>query len=62
MSVEEREAGTAAIAVPIFNRSAQMVAALAVSGPVHRMSREQMRSFLPDLKKSSEKMGKMLRK
>lgn len=61
MSVEEREAGTAAIAVPIFNRNAQIVAVVAVSGPVHRMSREQMRSFLPYLKKASEKMGQMLR-
>lgn len=62
MSVEEREAGTAAIAVPIFNRNEKIVAALAVSGPVQRMSRQQMLSFLPALKNSGEKLGKMLRK
>lgn len=62
ISIEEREAGTAAIAVPIFNRNNQIVAALAVSGPVQRMSQAQMRSFLPELTKAVEKMGKMLRK
>lgn len=62
ISIEEREAGTAAIAVPIFNRSNQIVAALAVSGPVQRMSHAQMRSFLPELTKAVERMGKMLRK
>ena len=61
ISIEEREAGTAAIALPIFNHHNQIVAALAVSGPVQRMSLAQMRSFLPDLTKSVKKMGKMLR-
>lgn len=62
ISIEEREAGTAAIAVPIFNRDHQIVAALAVSGPVHRMSHTQMRSFLPELIRSAENMGKMLKR
>lgn len=34
-SVEEREPGVSAIASPIFNRSGQIFAALAVSGPVN---------------------------
>jgi DNA-binding IclR family transcriptional regulator len=61
ISVEEREAGTAAVSVPIFSQSGRLVAALAVSGPVSRMNHEKMKQFVPRLKESAELMGKMIR-
>jgi DNA-binding IclR family transcriptional regulator len=62
ISVEEREAGTSAIAVPIFNREGRIVAALAVSGPVGRWTPDRMTQFAPLIMAAAERMGKMLRK
>lgn len=62
LSVEEREAGTAAIAVPIFDRKDRFVAALAVSGPVSRMSGQRMRNFVPSLLEAAAKMGKRVKR
>ncbi|MBA4602257.1 IclR family transcriptional regulator [Thermoactinomyces mirandus] len=61
MSVEEREAGTAAVAVPIFSRRGRLVAALAVSGPVSRMNMDKMIQFVPDMLEAASKMGKMMK-
>lgn len=61
ISIEEREAGTAAVAVPILSRSGRLVAALTVSGPVSRMNAETMLRFVPRMKESAERMGKMMR-
>jgi IclR family transcriptional regulator, KDG regulon repressor len=61
ISVEEREAGTAAVAVPVFSRSGRLVAALAVSGPVLRMNVKTMIRFVPRMKQAAERMGKMIR-
>lgn len=61
MSVEEREAGTAAICVPVFDRRGFFVAALAISGPVSRMNRKRMQAFLPRLLEASERMGKRVK-
>ncbi|WP_028777820.1 IclR family transcriptional regulator [Shimazuella kribbensis] len=54
LSVEERETGTAAISVPVFHRDGHLLAALAVSGPVSRMSTDQMYTFIPTLKDAAE--------
>jgi DNA-binding IclR family transcriptional regulator len=54
LSVEERETGTAAISVPVFHRDGHLLAALAVSGPVSRMSVDQMSTFIPTLKRAAE--------
>jgi DNA-binding IclR family transcriptional regulator len=61
ISVEEREAGTAAVAVPVFSRRGRLVAALAVSGPVSRMNIEKMTQFVPRMKEAAAQMGKMAR-
>lgn len=62
ISVEEREAGTAAVSVPVFSsHSHRLVAALAVSGPVSRMNLEQMIHFVPRLIQAAERMGKLIR-
>lgn len=59
ISIEEREAGAAAVSVPIFNRTQRLVAALAISGPMNRMTAEKMREQAPVLKDAAGRMGKM---
>lgn len=60
-SLEEREAGAAAVAVPIFNRTHRMAAALAVSGPLNRLSADKMREDAPAILEAAKRMGKMLK-
>ncbi|MEO3946494.1 IclR family transcriptional regulator [Gorillibacterium sp. CAU 1737] len=60
-SLEEREAGAAAIAVPIFNRAHRLVAALAVSGPVSRLTPDKMLEDVPEILDAAGRMGSMLK-
>lgn len=60
-SVEERETGAAAIAVPVYNRSQKLVAALAISGPSNRLTLERMREQAPVLLEFASRMGIMLK-
>lgn len=60
ISVEEREAGTAAVSVPIHNRKGHLVAALVLSGPISRMNEEQMVLYVPRLMKAADEMGKLI--
>lgn len=60
-SIEEREAGAAAVAAPIFNRPHKLVAALAVSGPANRLTVEKMCEQAPVVMEFAARMGKMLR-
>ncbi|MDF2960421.1 MAG: IclR family transcriptional regulator [Paenibacillus sp.] len=60
-SVEERELGAAAVAVPILNRSQRLVASLAVSGPSNRLTLEKMKEHAPVLMEAARRMGKMLK-
>lgn len=60
ISIEEREPGAAAVAVPIFDREGQIIAALSVSGPVGRFTPESMERFAEEAKHSAEIIMKML--
>jgi len=60
-SVEEREPGAAAVAVPILNGAHRLAAALAVSGPSNRLTLEKMREHAPVLMEAARRMGKMLK-
>ncbi|PTX60321.1 IclR family transcriptional regulator [Melghirimyces profundicolus] len=59
-SVEEREAGTSAVSVPIFGRNGNILAALAVSGPVGRLTLERMEEVVPHIIEAAGRMQKML--
>ncbi|MFS1514370.1 IclR family transcriptional regulator [Chengkuizengella sp. SCS-71B] len=60
-SIEEREPGVAAVSAPIFNRSHQLVAALSVSGPVNRLTLENMKEHAGIMIETAKRMGKMIR-
>jgi IclR family transcriptional regulator, KDG regulon repressor len=59
-SIEEREAGAAAVSAPIFNRSGKLAAALSVSGPSGRLTEEMMRAHAPTIIEAAKRMGMML--
>ncbi|ALS30047.1 IclR family transcriptional regulator [Paenibacillus cisolokensis] len=58
-SVEEREAGVAAVSAPIFDRTGKLVAALSVSGPASRLTMEKMREHAPLIMETAGRMGTM---
>ncbi|ANE45424.1 IclR family transcriptional regulator [Paenibacillus swuensis] len=60
-SVAEREPGAAAVAVPVLNRSQQLIAVLAVSGPSSRMTPEVMREQAPVLMETAARLGRMVK-
>ncbi|NDI35130.1 IclR family transcriptional regulator [Chengkuizengella sediminis] len=60
-SIEERESGVAAVSIPIFNRSHHLVAALSVSGPVNRLTLENMKEHAGLMIETADRMGKMIR-
>lgn len=60
-SVEEREAGTAAISAPVKNKAGKLVAALSVSGPTSRLTTEKMQEFTPVLMDFAGRMGNMVK-
>ncbi|MBW4085108.1 IclR family transcriptional regulator C-terminal domain-containing protein [Paenibacillus sp. S150] len=59
-SFEEREPGAAAVAVPIVGRSGKVVAALSLSGPVSRLSRETLEDYAVILAENAAEMGLMM--
>jgi DNA-binding IclR family transcriptional regulator len=59
-SFEEREPGAAAVAVPIVGRSGKVVAALSLSGPVSRLSRETLEQYAVILTENAAEMGLMI--
>ncbi|OYD07411.1 IclR family transcriptional regulator [Paludifilum halophilum] len=61
-SVEEREAGTSAVSVPVLGRDRRMIAALAVSGPVERLTMDRMKEIVPRIMEATSRMQKMAAK
>ncbi|MCL6548066.1 MAG: IclR family transcriptional regulator [Alicyclobacillus sp.] len=60
ISIQERDAGAAALAVPIFIRNTDFVAALSVSGPATRFTPEKMLQYVDAVKQSAEVLTKLL--
>ncbi|WP_339246251.1 IclR family transcriptional regulator [Paenibacillus sp. FSL R10-2796] len=59
-SFEEREPGAAAVAVPVTGRSGNVIAALSLSGPVSRLSRDTLVEYAGVLKEAASEMGMMI--
>lgn len=60
-SIEEREPGVSAIAAPIFHPSGAIFAALAVSGPVNRLTMAKMSEISPSVLEAARRMGTMIK-
>ncbi len=60
VSIEEREAGAAAVAAPIRNRQGICVAALSVSGPVDRFTAEQVTHFATVCMEAASRISRTL--
>lgn len=60
-SIEERETGVAAVAVPIFASSGRLLAALGISGPSNRLDVQRMLQIAPQLIESARRMGKIMK-
>ncbi len=59
-SFGEREEGLAAAAVPVRNHSAEVVAALSVSGPTARLTVDQFDAIAPQLKEAGAQISRTL--
>lgn len=59
ISIQERDAGAAALAAPIFGRN-HFLAALSVSGPVSRFTPSRMGEYIDTIVQSSSRITKLL--
>lgn len=59
-SYEEREPGAAAVSAPIFDRDGKIVAALSISGPVSRLTREKLMELGEPVVNAARQMGMMV--
>jgi len=57
---EERHSGMRCVAAPIFDASGNVVAGISVSGPIVRMSSEEIPRFAEQTKRAGETLSKLL--
>lgn len=60
ISIGEREPGVSAVAAPVCQRSGATVAALSVSGPLHRMGGEQLDRLVPVVIDAARRISSLL--
>ncbi|SIT03080.1 IclR family transcriptional regulator [Alicyclobacillus vulcanalis] len=60
LSRQERDAGAAAVAAPVFYKDGSCLYAVAVSGPVERMTEDKMRDMIPQLKRAASELSQRL--
>ena len=59
-SVEEREAGVASVSAPVVGSDGSVVAAVSVSGPIDRLTRQPGRRFGPDVARAARLVAERL--
>ena len=57
---EEREFGLICVAVPVFNKQNELIAALSVSGPAQRMPEEKINEIQKKLRQEALKIQQSL--
>jgi DNA-binding IclR family transcriptional regulator len=61
-SVGEREPGVASVSAPVRSPSGKVVAAVSVSGPIERLSRQPGRMHAPAVMAAAERLSEALRR
>ncbi len=61
-SVAEREAGVASVSAPVRSPSGKVIAALSVSGPIERLTRQPGRLHAPAVIAAAERLSQVLRR
>ncbi len=61
-SVGEREAGVASVSAPVRGPSGRVVAAVSISGPIERLSRQPGRLHAPSVVAGANKLTEVLRR
>ncbi|MGH3344450.1 MAG: IclR family transcriptional regulator, partial [Carbonactinosporaceae bacterium] len=61
-SVAEREQGVASVSAPVRGPSNRVVAAVSVSGPIERLTRQPGRRFAPPVLEAAARLSEVLRR
>ncbi|HNV10400.1 MAG TPA: IclR family transcriptional regulator [Propionibacteriaceae bacterium] len=61
-SVAEREAGVASVSAPVRSPSGKVIAAISVSGPIERLTRQPGRLHAPAVMAAAERLSEVLRR
>ena len=61
LDMEELELGLICIAIPVFNKNNEVVAAISVSGPSSRFKTENIQSYLAIMRKGAQEIEKRVR-
>ena len=61
-SIAEREAGVASVSAPVRSPSGKVIAAVSVSGPIERLSRQPGRLHAPAVMAAAERLSDVLRR
>ena len=61
-SVAERETGVASVSAPVRSRDGRVLAAVSVSGPIERLSRQPGRLHAPAVIAAAERLSEVLRR
>lgn len=60
LSREERRPGVVSIAAPVFNDAGQVIGAMNICGPVHRVSEEKVQQFIPMVREAARETSRRL--
>ena len=61
-SVAEREPGVASVSAPVLSPSGKIIAAVSVSGPIERLTRQPGRLHAPAVMAAAERLSEVLRR
>lgn len=61
-SVGEREPGVASVSAPVLSPTGQIIAAVSVSGPIERLTRQPGRLHAPAVMAAAERLSEVLRR